>query len=183
MTSNSIVSFLQQQLSGAHDFFEGVLADVTAEQAHWLPPGRANPIGATYAHVLTSEDGIINGTLKGGAPLFATGWAGKAGLSQPPPGPNPDAPGLPDWGPWAREVQVDLPAMRQYAQAVYAATDAYLASLNDEDFSKTIDLTMLGLGQRSISNILLGGVLSNVQWHTGEIACLKGLQGSKGYPI
>jgi len=30
---------------------------------------------------------------------------------------------------------------------------------------------------------LLSTALSNVQWHCGEIACLKGLQGVWGYPV
>lgn len=183
MTSNKNVSFLRQQLKGAHEFLEGVMADVKAEHAHWKPGGKANPIGATYAHVVTSEDAIINGTLKEAPPLFASTWAGKVGISQPPPAPSPDSPGLPDWRDWAVQIQVDLSALRQYAQAVYAATDDYLASLSDDDLTDTLDLSALGLGERTVADVLLGGVLSNVQWHTGEISCLKGLQGLKGYPV
>jgi hypothetical protein len=31
--------------------------------------------------------------------------------------------------------------------------------------------------------MLANFALANIQWHTGEIACLKGLQGKKGYPF
>ena len=61
------------------------MTDVTPEQAHWIPPGVALPIGASYAHVVVGQDSVINGMLKGGAPLFASSWAGKTGLSELPP--------------------------------------------------------------------------------------------------
>ena len=108
--------------------------------------------------------------------------AGKVGINQPPPGPNPDEPGLPDWADWARNVEVDVEALRSYATAVYTATGEYLASITDEDLGRSIDLSAIGLGENSVGQ-LLGVLLSNAQWHTGEIACLKGVQGSKGYPF
>jgi hypothetical protein len=40
------------------------MADVTVEQAHWIPPEVAMPIGAHYAHVVLSQDGAVNGVLK-----------------------------------------------------------------------------------------------------------------------
>ena len=150
--------------------------------AHWTPPGTANPLGATYAHIVSTEDGIVIGAIQGAAPLYASSWAGKAGISEPPPMPDPNNPGLPDWGEWSRKVQVDVAALRAYAQGVYAASDEYLASLTDEDLGRMVDLSGLGLGERSVGD-LLGTVISNTHWHTGEIACLKGLQGEKGYPF
>lgn len=176
------VSLLREQLKGALRLLEGTMEGVTAEQAHWVPPGTANPIGANYAHVVLGQDAVVNARLKGGAPLAATAWAGKTGASEPPPGPDPKTPGFPDWSKWARRVKIDLPAMRKYAQAVYAATDEYLASLSDEDLARSLDLGALGLGQMSVKQLLLGGVVGNALTHTGEISCLKGLQGGKGYP-
>ncbi|NJN93411.1 MAG: DinB family protein [Anaerolineales bacterium] len=180
--STSAVSLLSTQLKAAHDFLEGTMQGVTAEQARWTPPGLANPLGATYAHIALSEDGIINGMLKGGAPLFVTDWEGKVGLQNLPPMPSPGGSGLSSWSDWARQAEVDLPALQQYAQAVYANTEAYLTSLSDEDLSRPVDLSALGLGQHTVAS-LLSTALSNIQWHCGEIACLKGLQGVKGYPV
>jgi hypothetical protein len=77
-------------------------------------------------------------------------------------------------------VQVDVGAMREYANGVYAATDEYLASIADGDLDREIDMGPAGkdpLGR------LLTIMMGNVAWHTGEIACLKGLQGVKGYPV
>lgn len=179
--STNAVSLLRTQLKAAHDFLEGTMQGVTAAQAHWTPPGLANPLGATYAHIIIYEDAIINAMLKGGAPLFATSWAGKTGLNQLPPLPEPGAPGLPTWGDWARQVEVNLPALQQYARAIYGNTEDYLAALSDEDLNRPVDLSAVGLGQHTVAS-LLSTTLSNIQWHCGEISCLKGLQGAKGYP-
>src|SRR4030065_711410 len=146
----NVISLLREQLKTVHEILEGTMADVTPEAAHWIPPGVAMPIGATYAHVVVSQDGVINGMLKGGAPLFASSWAGKTGLSELPPEVDPKKPGLPDWSAWSRKVKVDLPAFRKYAQAVYAASDEYLATLRGKDLDRAIELTALGVGQSTM---------------------------------
>jgi hypothetical protein len=179
---NKVVSLFREQLQAAHGLLEGTVGDVTPEEAHWSPPGRANPLGANYAHTVMGEDATVNGMLRRDAPLFASSWAGKAGVSEPPPGPDPNAPGFPDWSKWARRVKVDLPALRKYAEAVYAATDEYLASLTDDDLNRPVDLSALGLGEHTVRYLLTNGVLGNAYNHCGEISCLKGLQGKRGYP-
>jgi hypothetical protein len=173
--SNNAVSLLRAQFKAAHDVLEGTMQGVTSEQAHWTPPGKANPLGATCVHIAVSEDGIINGMFKGGAPLFASTWAGKTGASEMPPMPGPGEDGLPPWDEWARGVKVDLPALHAYSQAVFAASDEYMATLNDEALDQS-------MGQYTLGSFL-SVLVSNVNWHTGEIACLKGLQGAKGYPF
>ena len=170
------VSLFRDQVKAAHEFLEMTMNDVTPEQAHWAPPGVANPLGATYAHVTAGEDGFVSGMLKGGAPLLATTWVGRLGLSEPPPA---DA----SWGSWARGVRVDLAAVREYAHAIYASTDEYLASLADSDLARPIDLSAVGFGQQTLAWVISNGIVGHVMAHWGEIACLKGLQGGKGFPI
>lgn len=153
------VAMLGAQFKNAHDVLEGTMEGLTSEQSHWTPPGVANPLGA---------------------PLLVSTWAGKVGVNELPPLPGPGVDGLPPWNEWARKVQVDAPAVRAYAQAVYAATDAYLSSLHDEALDQPLDLG--SLGQYTLGSFL-SVMLSNVNWHTGEISCLKGLQGLKGYPF
>lgn len=172
----SSTAFLREQLREAHDFLDETLGDVTDEELHWLPPGTANPIGATFAHVVMGEDLMINGLVRGVAPLFYTSFAGRFGLSEPPPMPNQG-----DWDAWARKVRVDLPALREYAKAVYENSDEYVASLNDDDLAKDIDLSLFEMGVKPLSWFLGNVVLSHVTTHCGEVACLKGLQGGHGY--
>ena len=42
-------------------------------------------------------------------------------------------------------MQVDLPVLREYAQAVYSASDDYLAGLSPDDLDEVLDLTALGM--------------------------------------
>jgi uncharacterized damage-inducible protein DinB len=173
--ANAVVTLLRAQYKDAHETLEGTMQGVTPEQTHWLPTGTANPLGATYVHVLTSEDGVFNGMLQGGAPLLAAAWAGKMGLSEMPPTDE-------SWDAWAHRVQVDLVALSKYGQAVYAATDEYLAGLSDQDLDRPVDLASWGMGEQTLG-WLLSLMMVHIGWHTGEIACLKGLQGAKGYPF
>ena len=79
------VRLITTQMDHSHDLLEQTMADVTPELAQWVPPGVANPIGATYAHAVLAEDKMLNEMLKGTAPLAATTFAGKMGLSELPP--------------------------------------------------------------------------------------------------
>jgi len=82
---NRATTLLREQFKQGHEFLEGTMQDVTSEMAHWLPPGKAQTLGANYAHVLISEDFLVNGLLKGAAPLLASTQAGKVGVSELPP--------------------------------------------------------------------------------------------------
>lgn len=167
------IAYIRSDIRWGHDLLEQVMQDATPEQAHWAPPGTANPLGATYAHALTSEDVIIHRFLQDREPLMEAEWMGKTGISEPQFGSDFE---------WARRVQVDLPAARRYAQTVYAATDHYLASLTAEDLDHTLDLSARGFGQKTIAWALSALVISHLNNMVGEAAVLKGIQGAKGYP-
>lgn len=168
------VTLLSQQACGTHQWLAGTLGDITSEQAQWAPEGGMS-VGAHYAHILSTEDTLINAVIKGGAPMAATDWAGKTGLSEPIPRGS--------FGDWSRTVTIDLPALRAYGQAVVENTEAYIASLTPKDLDREIDLTAAGLGKVSLGFFISGIVLGNANWHCGEISLLKGMQGLKGYPI
>jgi hypothetical protein len=169
-----VLSFAREQMQWAHELLEMVMADVTEEQAHWQPPGIANPIGALYVHAVTAEDGVINGMIRGGMPLFAGEWAGRTGASDSSPFLSFDG---------ARNLKVELAAVREYARAVYANTDTYLLGLTAADLEQMVDLSQVGMGQRPLSWCLNALVASHVNNMTGEISALKGVQGAKGYPF
>lgn len=167
-------TLLREQIQQAHGFLEATMEGVTSEQAHWTPPGTANPLAATYVHAIASEDAAINLVLKGDAPLYTTVWAEKTGISEVHPLTTAQ---------WARSVQIDLPTTRNYAQAVHEATDTYLATLTDEELARDLDLTRFGLGHMTVGTLLNRMVLGHIDNMCGEISCLKGLQGGRGYPI
>jgi hypothetical protein len=168
---------LREAFEGSHQIMEQTMADVTAEQANWAPPGLANPLGATYAHMVISEDMMINSMLKSSPPLMASTFAGKAGVSEPPPPPDKDP------ADWNRRVKVDLSAAREYAQAVYKNTSDYISSLSEQDLERKIDLSAFQLGEQTVGWFLTNVLLWHVNAHCGEVSCLKGLQGAKGYPF
>jgi hypothetical protein len=170
-------ALLRQLFGDFHQLLEGTLAGVTPDQAQSVPPGTANPIGATYAHVVLWEDMGVHGLLQGRPPLSAGLWSGRTGLSDLPP---LDRPG--HWEDWSRRVIVDLPALRGYAEAVYEATDGYLGTMPAADLEREIDLTAMGFG-RPAAAWVIGSMLQNVALHCGEIAVLKGLRGVPGYPV
>ena len=169
---------LREQFKVAHGMLEGTMQDVTEAQAHWSPPGIAHPVGASYAHIITGEDVMVNGLVQGKPPMFATSWAGKAGFSEPPPMPDQG-----DWDQWARNVKIDLGQLRQYAQAVYQNTDAFLASLDGTGLQRELDLAAFHLGKQTLGWFLGNILLSHTHHHCGEVSCLKGIQGAKGYPF
>jgi hypothetical protein len=123
---------------------------------------------------LLAEDGIVNGMLRGAAPLYVDEWASKAGIPEPAMSLSPA---------WSRALRVDLDAVRQYSQALSANTEAYLGTLTAEDLERLVDLSNVGMGQKTVAwvlNVLVAGHLNNM---AGELSCLKGLQGLKGYPF
>jgi hypothetical protein len=174
------VTLLRESLRDAHALLEAVMQDVTPEAAHWMPPGRANPVGATYAHVIYHEDRTINGVLLHRRPFYDSTWTGKTGISELMPGQQGEDS---EYVPWTRRVKIDVPAVRQYAQAVYDNTDEYLASLTPEDLDKELDLSGVGGDRTTLGEALSRRIVAHVDNIAGEISCLKGLQGLQGYPF
>ncbi len=170
------VSLLKTQIDFAHEVVEGTMANVDVDLCHKTPGGKAHPIGATYAHIALSEDFIVNMIICGQTPLVMGEWAGKAGISEPPP-----MPGSPGTFEWANRVKVDLDQVKKYAQAVYAATSAYVSSLKPEDLDRELDVP--GFGKNSMAYYLNVGAVVHPSNHIGEVSAMKGIQGLQGYPF
>ncbi len=168
------ISALRMEAQWAHEEFDLTTADVDAEVAHRTPQGQAGNVGSSMAHAIYSEDSLVNGMLGNKAPLAASTFAGKTGISELSMSNAPE---------WVRSVRIDLPLFREYAKAVAAATDQYIASLKESDLDRMIDLTQWGLGMRPVAWVL--GALSIGHLHdlTGEISAIKGTHGLKGYPF
>lgn len=173
-----VIAALREQLRSANWLLEACMEGVTQDQLQWNPAGTAHSVASSYAHAVVGQDFVIHGMVQNKPPLAATTWANKVGVSALPP-----QEGGADWSGWARTVRVDLAAIKQYAQAVYAASDAYLAGLKPDELDRMIDLTAAGLGQQTLNWVLFGAVIGHVANHTGEIAAIKGVQGLQGYPF
>lgn len=177
---NNAVKLLRDQVKDAHGWLEATMVGAEEKHLSVTPPGTANPLGATYAHAVLSEDGIVAGMLQNKMPLLATTYKSKLGVNKPMPMPGPE---WAHYNDWTHSVEVDMPKFREYAQAVYIATDEYLASLNDKDLENPVDMTQVGLGQKTLAWALSTLLVGHIHDMTGEISVLKGIQGLKGYPM
>lgn len=163
---------LRQQFQQTHQFLDMTVADCTPETlARRLDGSTIGSVGSIYAHVVVSEDAMVS-MAKGGQPLLETGdWKSKTGIQSAQPRQDEE---------W-QKVQIELPAFREYAQAVFQSTDDYLANASEADLSRELDLQQLG---KQPAIMFVGGIgLSHVAQHWGEIAALKGAQGLKGLPF
>ncbi len=157
---------LQARLS--FDWLEAIVGDVTPEQAVWQPPGRANTIAANYAHIVRNIDEDMNQRLFRRPMLNEGLWRGRTGL-------------MPERSDWEQGTQIDWVALRAYGRAVSAFIVEALDAMTDDDLELVADLsTPDNLVWHGIDIVRLT-VSIHVREHGGEIACLKGLQGAKGY--
>jgi len=152
-----------------HGILDAAVADCApAVVGKRLPGATINSIGAIYAHTVFSEDGLVNGLMRGTTPVYhAGGWAQKVGIDMPQGGLEPD------WAP-----NMDLGIFRQYAAAVTRSVDDFLASATEADMAKMVDA---GFAPPMPASAFFGNILVwHLATHQGEISALKGVQGLNG---
>lgn len=162
-------TLLREQAAEMHRILEDAIGDCSSELlVGRLPGSTINSPGAIYAHTTFSEDGLLNGMIRGMTPVYyAGGWAEKIGIEMPQGSIEPN---------W--DITLDLGVFRQYAAAVHRATDEYLASATDDEMSRIIEpgFTPPMPVRSFIGNVLIWHVAT----HQGEISALKGVQGVNG---
>lgn len=159
---------LQQSIGFATYYIQQVMAEVSPEDAHRDPGGTMQTIAATYAHAVISTDWQIHTFFRGQPALYDGEWAGKSGATPSSPFITPE---------WGKNVQVDLAQMNSYAQAVFGALMAYVATA---DLDQKIDLSMIGSESQSLGWCLANLVAGHLSALTGQIAAVKGIFGLKG---
>ncbi len=167
------VELLRKQMRDAHELLESTVGELTPEQLHFTPPGRALPVGAAYAHVIFAEDILVQNS-KGEKPLYERDVL--TGASEPHPNFLRE-----DWSvypAWTQRVRFDLGQLKAYAQQVYANTDAWLATLTEADLDKTDNFL-----QQNLAHLISRALIAHADNLTGEISAIKGVQGLQGYPF
>lgn len=167
---------LRDALHTAHWMLDGTMADVTDEIANRPVAGTANLIGASYMHVLLSEDHLINRPqVRDTRPLCSTTWSGRTGADKLEPEKREDM------AEWFRTVRVDMAKAREYAKAVFAMSEAFVGGLTDEELEREGELGPFGRSTLAgwIDIIITG----HCQALMGEISAIKGTFGLKGYPF
>jgi hypothetical protein len=169
------VELLQHAQGTAFRILNQVAADVTQQQADWVPPGIANPIGATYWHAVSTADRVVHGWGMGQDPLSQRdGWQEKV-LTVPAPEPER---GGEEYRAYMRTIRVDISVLRDYAEAVVDATQSWLSCLTPKDVERQIETPF---GELQLGEALQIFLIWHLTAHCGEIASLKGCQGAMGY--
>ena len=167
-----VKTYILQEMVNMRSYVDIEIKDVTEEQFNLVPPGTISPISAILLHTLSSEDFFIQVVLQGKARIWdEQGWLGKVGILAPGgPGSN-----------WEifKTSKVAIDPVLAYGQAVHNATDAHLAGLTAEDLDRPVSFA----GKMISTAEVLMKVIVHTASHAGEIAALKGLQGSKGLPF
>lgn len=164
---------VRQQLGFWHGVGGQVLGDCGDALNKKVADAKIGSIASIYAHVVFSEDAIVNSMFQGKTPLYVEqGWEAKAGVKHPgSPMQTED---------WAAGVKMDLPKFQEYAAAVFAQTDAYLAGLSDAEMQRKIQGPV---GETTVGWMAVNIIATHYPSHIGEIAALKGVHGAKGLPF
>jgi hypothetical protein len=156
------IELLSYSLSNAFGILDQVTADLTQEEADWIPPGIANPIGALYWHTVSGADYVVNKWCQGEEPLSQrAGWQSRVLLAGAPGGGQETLEEM-------QAMRVDLPVLHDYARAVAEAIQNWLQT---------------PLGSLNLAQLLETFVIWHINAHCGEISALKGCQGARGYPF
>lgn len=173
------LQLIKDQLKEAHEMFMGTVADINEKHLHNNPGGKALPLGSLYAHLLYSEDMIVQSIIQGKPPFYTSNWKGKTGASAPMPAMDDK------WEVnhvmWSKKVQISLNQMNKYGKAVFSATEKYVDSLKGKDLERIVDLG--NWGKKTVASLLSGFVIGHTNSLTGEISAIKGINGAKGYPF
>lgn len=164
------IELLRGQFKAVHQFLDMTIADCTPAAATRRDEGwNIKPIASIYAHIAASEDFMVNTFVRGVEPLLMRdGWGEKLGI----PG-NPTLNNLDDFS-------APLSAVREYAAAVFKATDEYLSQAEESELEREIDTP---IGKMPAITFLANITATHCPGHMGEIAALKGVQGLKGLPF
>jgi hypothetical protein len=165
------IEFIRELIADAHNQADDSMKGTTSKEFNWAPPGTANPISAILVHHLASEDFFIQSIIRGVPELWEKGgWSGKTGVKNVPAyGGN--------WDEFKHKTVAMEPVL-SYQQAVRTVTDSYLKTLTPTELERKVKFA----GEEQTVASVLSLLARHVIFHSGEIAALKGAQGSKGLP-
>jgi hypothetical protein len=163
--------YIRQEMARVRMMVDRTMEGVTKELFNWAPPGSANTISATFAHLMNVEDNIIQKIIQDKASVWERdGWSAKTGIQKPP---NIGE----DWSEFKHRT-IAIQPLHDYKTAVWAATDAYLELLKPEELDRMVTFSR---GERSTADLIILSASQSLN-HAGEIAVLKGIQGVQGFP-
>lgn len=172
----STVEYFRKAINDMHNTCGEAVKDLTDEQLHYRPLDKGHHIAFALWHMVRTEDMVLNFLLRKKTPVWnEQGWDKKLGMDPQAQGTGMDAD-------QAADVRIaNLQDFLAYMDAVAKETDAYLATVKDEELNTVNDLAVLG--KRSLYELIGGTTLVHAAEHLGEIWYIKGLMGLKGSAI
>ncbi len=165
---------LRSQYAFAHDNLEAAIDRCSPELlTRTIEGSLTNPIGATYAHTVITQDLVLVRGLMGREPVYlASGVGERVGFELP------ESPVISQ--DYTTSLSFELGPLREYAAAVRAEIDGYLESAPDEDLQAEMPF-----GPTPRTKLWVFGTLGvwHVATHQGEIAALMGLEGVQGQTL
>ena len=166
-------SVLASSLGFAHQLTSAVVGDCSPETLARRVDGTIESAGSILAHAVISEDFFIQSMMQGEPLLYKSGgFASSLNLGDiERPVQTPE---------WAATIKLDMSTFTPYMQAVFAATDAFVAGLSETDLDREVQGPT---GKQPIGAFLAGIGVFHLSEHLCEIAAIKGVQGLKGLPF
>jgi hypothetical protein len=172
----STVDFIRSALRQQHNMYNDAVLDLTDEQLNWKANEKGHPASFILWHYVRTEDNIIQFVLQRKPTVWLEGGLHeKLGL----PG-NAQGTGMSLEDAQALRLE-PKEAFFDYMQAVWKATDEFLASVDDAYLEQRT--TVKPLGEMPIQNAIGNMCLTHGFTHLGEIAHLRGLMGLKGMAV
>ena len=174
MTPHAI---LRTSLKSMHSLLDKAVEGMTAAQFNFRPQEGGVSAFFSLWHYVRTEDNIVNFVTQGQPTVWLTG--GYNETFQLPR--NSQGTGMTEAEANAVQVQ-DVAKWHEYQQAVWAATEGYLAGMSPEEFGQR-KVTIKPLGEMSLWDGIYGVCLSHGYRHVGEIEYVRGVQGLGGLTI
>lgn len=174
MTPHAI---LRSSLRSMHQLLDKAVEGMTADQLNFRPAEGGVTGFFSLWHYVRTEDNIINFVTQGRPTVWLEGGYDVAfGLPRTSQGT-----GMTDEQ--AQAVRIgDVAKWHEYQSAVWAATDAFLASMSPAEFESR-KVTIKPLGEMSLWDGIFGVCLTHGYRHVGEIEYVRGVQGLGGLTI
>ena len=170
------VDFIRSSLRQLHNTYGEAIADLSLEQMHWRANDMGLPISFILWHYVRTEDNIVQFVLQHKPTVWLQGgWDGRLGLDRIAQGTGMSQQD-------AQNLQItSKEAFQEYMQAVWQATDDYLAAADDTFLEQKT--TVKPLGEMPILNAIGNMCLTHGFTHLGEIQHLRGLLGLRGMAV
>ena len=166
---NAAVGYIQQSLQFLHGSFHDARSGQSSEQLHFAPDGESHSVAWVLWHTARVEDLLVQGAFQGKRQIWAEGGgAAQTGLPA-------KAFGTGQPTDEAKQLQIgDLDAFWQYADAVFAATDAFLGGLSDTDLEREVKV---GERTETLGESITLHLVTHENGHRGEVNLIRGMHG------